>query len=134
MSSQLTTIRAIRGAIQVDADTPTAVLDATRELVTALIERNGLRQDDIVSILFTATPDLTSQFPASAAREAGLTDVPLICATEIDVPSAMPRVIRLLAHVESSLPKSEIEHVYLRGAEVMRPDLAIAGKEQLWPS
>jgi chorismate mutase len=129
MSSQLTTIRAIRGAIQVNADTPTAVMDATRELITALIERNGLHQDDIISILFTTTPDLVSQFPASAAREAGLTDVPLMCATEISVPGAMPRVIRLLAHVESSLPKSGIEHVYLRGAEVMRPDLAIAGKE-----
>jgi chorismate mutase len=126
MSDRLT-IRAIRGAIQADVDTPKAILEATHELVAAVIERNGLCQDDIVSVFFTMTPDLTSQFPALAARDAGLTDVPLICAMEIDVPGAMPKVIRLLAHVESTRPKSQIQHVYLRGAAAMRPDLALAG-------
>jgi chorismate mutase len=126
MSDRLT-IRAIRGAIQIDVDSPDAIREATHELVAAVIERNGLCQDDIVSVFFTTTPDLTSQFPALAARDAGLTDVPLICATEIDVPGAMPKVIRLLAHVESTRPKSQIQHVYLRGAAAMRPDLALAG-------
>lgn len=121
------TIRAICGAIQTDVDTPDAILDATHELVAAVIERNGLRQDDIVSVFFTTTPDLISQFPALAARDAGLTDVPLICATEIGVPGAMPRVIRLLAHVESTRRKSQIRHIYLRGAAATRPDLALAG-------
>lgn len=123
-----TTVRAIRGAIQVDDDTPDEILAATGELVSALLERNGIGQDDLVSIFFTTTPDLTSQFPALAAREAGLTDVPLMCASEIDVPDAMPRVIRLLAHTHTSRWKSEIEHVYLRGASTMRPDLITNGR------
>ena len=89
-------VRAIRGAIQVDADTREDVLEGSAELVTAVLERNHLSADDIISILFTATPDLTAEFPAYAARLLGLTDVPLMCASEIAVPGAMPRVLRLL--------------------------------------
>ena len=89
-------VRAIRGAIQVDADTREDVLEGSAELVTAVLERNQLSADDIISILFTATPDLTAEFPAYAARLLGLTDVPLMCASEIAVPGAMPRVLRLL--------------------------------------
>jgi len=117
-------VRAIRGATQVDADDREQVLDATRELVSAVMERNGLVHDDVISILFTATPDLRSEFPALAARELGFGDVPLMCATEIDVPHAMPRVLRLMAHVETPKPRSEIQHVYLRGAVGLRRDIA----------
>src|SRR4051812_7554085 len=94
-------VRAIRGATQVEADDREQVLEATRELVTAVLERNDLSHDDVISILFTATPDLVSEFPALAARELGMGDVPLMCATEIDVPHALPRVLRLMAHVDT---------------------------------
>lgn len=117
-------VRAIRGATQVDADDREQVLEATRELVTTVMDRNGLVHDDVISILFTATPDLRSEFPALAARELGFGDVPLMCATEIDVPHAMPRVLRLMAHVETEKPRSQIQHVYLRGAVGLRRDIA----------
>jgi chorismate mutase len=117
-------VRAIRGATQVDADDREQVLEATRELVTAVLERNDLDHDDVISILFTATPDLVSEFPALAARELGMGDVPLMCATEIDVPHALPRVLRLMAHVETPRDRTEIQHVYLRGATALRRDIA----------
>lgn len=116
-------VRAVRGAIQVDADTRDEVLSGSAELVTAVLERNGLTADDVISILFTATPDLTAEFPAYAARLLGLTDVPLMCATEIAVPGAMPRVLRLLAHVETEKARADLRHVYLRGAAALRTDL-----------
>jgi chorismate mutase len=116
-------VRAIRGAIQVDADTRDDVLEGSAELVKAVLERNGLSPDDVISILFTATPDLTSEFPAYAARLMGLVDVPLMCASEIAVPGAMPRVLRLLAHVETPLQRADVRHVYLRGAAALRTDL-----------
>jgi chorismate mutase len=109
-------VRAIRGAIQVDADTRDDVLEGSAELVSAVLERNELTGDDVISILFTATPDLTSEFPAYAARLLGLTDVPLMCATEIAVPGAMPRVLRLLAHVDTAMARADLRQVYLRGA------------------
>ena len=116
-------IRAVRGAIQVDEDEREQVLDATTELIRAVLERNGLTQEDLVSIVFTATPDLTSEFPAYAARQLGFVDVPLMCATEIAVAGAMPRVVRLLAHVETDRPRADVHHVYLRGAAALRRDL-----------
>ena len=116
-------VRAIRGAIQVDDDTREDVLEGSAELVKAVLERNRLSADDIISILFTATPDLTAEFPAYAARLLGLTDVPLMCASEIAVPGAMPRVLRLLAHVETELDRADVRHVYLRGAAALRTDL-----------
>ena len=116
-------VRAVRGATQVDADERQQVLDATSELLTEVLSRNGLATDDLISVLFTATPDLHAEFPAYAARQMGITDVPLMCACEIDVPGAMPRVLRLLAHVETDLPRSEVRHVYLRGAAALRTDL-----------
>jgi chorismate mutase len=116
-------VRAVRGAIQVDADSRQEILDRSAELVTAVLERNALGPDDVISILFTATPDLTAEFPAYAARLLGLTDVPLMCATEIDVPGAMPRVLRLLAHVDTPRSRAELRHVYLRGAAALRTDL-----------
>lgn len=116
-------VRAVRGAIQIDQDDRQQVLDATTELLTAVLERNGILADDLISVVFTATPDVRSEFPAYAARQMGITDVPLLCASEIDVPGAMPRVLRLLAHVETDRPRSELRHVYLRGAAALRTDL-----------
>jgi chorismate mutase len=116
-------VRAIRGAIQVDADVREQVLDATTELLTEVLERNALSSEDLISVIFTATPDLTSEFPAYAARQMGINDVPLLCASEIAVPGAMPRVLRLLAHVETDRSRHDLRHVYLRGAATLRTDL-----------
>ncbi|MEU9885815.1 chorismate mutase [Sphaerisporangium sp. NPDC051017] len=117
-------VRAIRGAVQIDADTREAVLAGVTELVTEVMERNRLTTDDVISVIFTSTPDLTSEFPALAARKLGFHDVPLICASEIDVPGALPRVVRLMAHVETDKPRQEIQHVYLKGAMALRVDIA----------
>jgi chorismate mutase len=118
------TVRAIRGAVQVDADERDAILEATAELVAEVMTRNDLTNDDVISVLFTVTPDLTAEFPALAARKIGFHDVPLLCATEIAVPGAMPRVVRLMAHVDTERPRSQIQHVYLRGAAALRLDIA----------
>jgi chorismate mutase len=118
------TVRAVRGAVQINADEREAILEGTAELVTEVMARNELAPGDVISVLFTATPDLTAEFPALAARKIGFHDVPLICATEIAVPGAMPRVVRLMAHVETDRPRSAIQHVYLRGAVALRLDMA----------
>ena len=118
------TVRAIRGAIQVDADEREAILEGTTELVSEVMSRNELTPDDVISVIFTVTPDLTAEFPALAARKIGFHAVPLMCATEIPVRGAMPRVVRLMAHVETDRPRSEIQHVYLRGAVALRLDIA----------
>ncbi|GGM63394.1 chorismate mutase [Thermopolyspora flexuosa] len=117
-------VRAIRGAIQVDANEREAILAGVTELVTEVMARNELTTDDVISVIFTATPDLNAEFPALAARKLGFHDVPLICATEIDVPGALPRVVRLMAHVETDKPRQQIQHVYLRGAVALRLDIA----------
>ena len=117
-------VRAIRGATRLSADDPAEMSEAVVELVTAMLERNDVDRADLISAIFTATPDLVSMFPAAAARGLGLGDVPLICAQEIDVAGALTRVVRVMAHVETQLPRAEIAHVYLRGAEVLRQDLA----------
>lgn len=116
-------VRAIRGAIQVDANDRDQILAGATDLVTEVLKRNDIAPEDLISIVFTATLDLNAEFPAYAARLLGLTDVPLLCTTEIAVPDSMPRVLRLLAHVETDLPRSEIRHVYLRGATALRTDL-----------
>ena len=116
-------VRAVRGAIQVDRDDRDEILEAAGELVREVLARNDLVPDDLISIVFTATPDLTAEFPAYAARLAGITDVPLLCASEIAVPGALPRVIRLLAHLETHRSRAELRHVYLRGAAALRTDL-----------
>lgn len=123
MGNSAVAVRAVRGAVQVEADDRDAILNGAAELVRAVMHRNGIEPTDLISILFTATPDLTAEFPAYAARLMGLTDVPLLCATEIAVPGAMPRVLRLLAHVESDRHRAEIRHVYLGGAAALRTDL-----------
>lgn len=116
-------VLAIRGAIQVDRDRREDVLSATAELVQAVLSRNGLAAADLISIVFTATQDLRSEFPAYAARQLGLTAVPLLCTVEMDVPGAMPRVIRLLALAEGDMARQDVRHAYLRGAAALRTDL-----------
>lgn len=117
-------VRGIRGATQLTADDPAEMRDAVVELVTAMLERNALSVADVISGIFTTTPDLVSAFPASFARELGFAEVPLLCASEIDVRGALPRVVRVLMHADLALPRSEVQHVYLRGAEALRQDLA----------
>jgi chorismate mutase len=116
--------RGIRGAITVDADDPRAIVAATKRLLTAMIEQNEVELDDIASVLFSLTPDLRAVFPALGAREMGWVHVPMLHFTEIDVPGSLPRVIRVLMHVNTTRTQQEIEHVYLDGARVLRPDLA----------
>lgn len=116
-------MRAVRGAITVERDDAEQVMAATRELLTALAERNAIAHESVVSAIFTVTPDITSEFPARAARELGWSDVPLLCAMEIATPTGLARCIRVLLHVETELPRSALRHVYLRGARALRPDL-----------
>ena len=115
-------LRALRGATTVDANEADAILSATEELMREVMERNSLEPDQMVSCIFTCTNDLDAEFPAVAARRLGLSSVPLLCAREIDVPGALPRVIRLLLHCYPD-PDSEPRHVYLREAESLRRDL-----------
>ena len=117
-------VRAIRGAIQLDGDEREHLLASVEELVTEVLRQNELDLDQLISIVFTATSDIHAEFPALAARGLGLGDVPLLCAQEIDVEGAMPRVIRLMVHAETDVPRSGVRHVYLRGAVGLRRDLA----------
>ena len=116
-------VRALRGATTVDADTPDQITGRTVALLEEMFERNGVDHDDLISILFTVTSDLSSAFPAAGARTIGLGDVPLLCAQEIPVPSSMPRCIRVLAHLTTDRPRNELRHVYLEGAVSLRDDL-----------
>ena len=117
-------VRAFRGATQLSADTKAEMREAVVELLQDLLKANSISDDDLISILFTATPDIKSDFPAAGVRELGLVDLPLICAQELDVAGSLPHTIRLLIHANSSLTRSEVTHKYLRGAVVLRPDLA----------
>ncbi len=116
-------VRGLRGATTAAANTPEAIGAATRELVQALLAENGIDPADIASIIFTVTADLNAQFPALAARELGLQQVPLLCAREIDVPGSQPRCIRVLMHVNTTRTQAEMRHVYLGEAKALRPDL-----------
>ena len=117
-------LRAVRGAVQIDADRPDLVVAGTEELLLEIMARNSVEPDHLISLLFTMTQDLTSEFPAVAARRLGLGVVPLMCAVEVPVPGSLPRVVRVMAHIESDLTTTAIRHVYLHGARVLRPDLA----------
>jgi chorismate mutase len=117
-------VRAIRGATQVSANTAEAITEGTQELLLEILTINKLTPDDVISVLLTSTPDLTATFPAAAARLVGFDSTPLICSVEIDVDGALPRTIRVMAHVESELTKSEISHIYLHGAKALRRDIA----------
>jgi len=123
-------IRAIRGAITVDADTREEIAARTTALLETLYERNQLEHEDVISILFTATQDLASAPPAAAARNFGLVDVPLLCAQEMPVIGSLSLCIRLMLHIETDRPRSELRHVFLRGATVLRPELAESGDDQ----
>jgi chorismate mutase len=115
-------LRAVRGATSVPEDTAAAIRARTAELLTEVLDRNGLAADDLVSIIFTATQDLAAEFPAVAAREIGLSRVPLLCTREIPVVGALPMCIRLLAHCYAP-PERPIRHVYLHEARQLRTDL-----------
>jgi chorismate mutase len=116
-------VRGIRGAINVADNTAEAIGDASRRLLVAMLEANALDAAAIISAFFTVTTDLNAAYPAAAARSLGWLDVPLLDAQEIEVPGGMPRVIRVLLHVESNRPRSAIQHVYLGDAARLRPDL-----------
>jgi chorismate mutase len=120
-------LRGIRGATTVDRDEPEAILEATRELLAAMLEGNGIDDfEEIAAIFFTTTPDLVSTFPAEAARELGMDMVPLICNQEIPVPGRLARVGRVMMQVNTRRSQREMRHVYLRGAAALRPDLVSA--------
>jgi len=116
-------VRAVRGATQLDADVREHLLERVAEMVLDVMESNGLEVDDFISVIFTATSDLHAEFPAYAARRLGFGDVPLICARELEIEGSMPRVVRMLGHVETDLPRADITHVYLHGAAALRRDL-----------
>lgn len=120
-------LRGIRGAINVSEDVPEEILEATKELLGAMLESNEIVDFDVIaSIFFTTTPDLVSTFPAEAARELGMTTVPLICNSEIPVPGRLPRCVRVMMQVNTTKSQAEMHHVYLREARTLRPDLVSA--------
>ena len=116
-------VRAIRGATQLEVDEAQHLLDRTRELLRELLAANELSVDDFVSIIFTATGDIHSAFPAVAARALGFEEVPLLCTRELEIEGSLPRAIRLMAHVETAKSRAEVRHVYLHGATVLRADI-----------
>jgi len=116
-------LRAVRGATQVDVDEKEHVLALTRDLVAEVMEVNKLTPDDVVSIVFSATRDICSVAPALAARQLGLHDPALLCLQEMHVEGAMPRLVRLLAHVETQLTRDQVRNVYQRGTDALRRDV-----------
>ncbi len=121
-------VRGLRGATSVLQNTREEILEAARELLREMLRANELENDfdEIVSILFTTTPDLNATFPAEAARELGMHQVPLLCASEIDVPGRLPRCVRMLMHVNTDKPQKAMVHIYLREAKALRPDVRSA--------
>ena len=116
-------VRAVRGATQLETDSRDHMLDRVAEMVRDVMASNDLDVEDFISIIFTATSDLVSEFPAYAARQLGFDDVPLICARELEIDRSMPRVVRMMAHVETDLGRKDVTHVYLHGAAALRRDL-----------
>ena len=116
-------VRGLRGATTCEENTSEQVSEVTQELLVEMLERNGITHDDVISVLFTTTPDLTASFPATAARGVGFGDVPLLCASEINVPGAMPLTVRVLMHAYTERSRDELRHVYLRKAPSLRDDL-----------
>ena len=116
-------VRALRGATTVDEDSREQVTDRVVELLEAMMDRNGVHHDDLISVVFTATPDIHSMFPAEAARKIGFGDVPLICAQELDITGATPMVVRVLVHLTTERARADLHHVYLHGARSLRDDL-----------
>ena len=125
-------MRGVRGATTVEEDTPGAILLATRELLEQIMQENAaMTTEDIASAFFTLTEDLSSAYPALAARQIGWERVPMICSREIRVPDGLPRVLRVLLHWNTDVPQSEIRHVYMRDAVTLRPDLGSVGQPSL---
>ena len=118
-----TAVRALRGATTIDEDTTEQICERTQALVQAMLDHNGVDKDDLISILFTATDDVHAMFPATAARDIGLGDVPLICARELDIVGGTPRCIRVMMHLTTTRSRSELHHIYLEGAKGLRDDL-----------
>jgi chorismate mutase len=116
-------VRALRGATTVDTDTPEQLHERVQTLLQRMLDRNGVDKDDLISLLFTATDDIHSMFPASAARAIGFGDVPLICARELDIVGGTPLCVRVMMHVNTTKARSELHHVYLEGAKGLRDDL-----------
>jgi chorismate mutase len=116
-------VRAVRGATTVEEDTTEAITERVVALLECMLQRNGLAEEDVISILFTATEDITSTFPATAARTMGLGAVPLICARELAVVGSVPLCIRVMMHVTTERGRDEVHHVYLEGAQGLRDDL-----------
>ncbi len=116
-------VRAIRGAITVENNDKTEILNATGRLLDEVIRQNGLKREDMISIIFTLTPDLNAVFPAVAARDMGMVNVPLMCMSEISIEGALEKCVRILLYTNSEKQLDEIQHVYLEGAQVLRPDL-----------
>jgi chorismate mutase len=117
-------LRGIRGATTVESNTKAAILEATQELLSAIVQANEIREDDVASAFFSATPDLNAEFPALAARHMGWSHVALTCMQEMYVPGSLPMCVRILMHVNTAKAQDEVQFVYLRGAKVLRPDLA----------
>jgi chorismate mutase len=117
-------VRGFRGATTADANTREAILDATAELLEELVRANDIQHDYVASIIFTTTPDLNAEFPAVAARNAGWTDIALMCGHEMSVPGSLQRCVRILMHVNTELAADQVKHIYLREATRLRPDLA----------
>lgn len=121
--------RGIRGATTATSNTAEDILEATQQLVMALIDLNEIASEDIASAIFTTTTDLTAMFPAMAARSFGWTDVPMMCAHEMAVPGALTKAVRVLVHVNTTKTPDEIRHVYLKDARQLRPEWAISDEE-----
>lgn len=126
----MTVCRGVRGATTIEADDRELVLKATRELLALMIRLNGIRSDDVASAIFTTTPDIVSVFPATAARQLGWLDVPLMCAHEMSVAGSLGHCIRILLHWNTDKPQQAIQHVYLHEARNLRPDKRIVLSEQ----
>jgi len=124
-------MRALRGATTVDKDDPAEIRVRTTDLLNKLFERNEISHDDVISIIFTTTADVTALPPAAAARDIGLVDVALLCAQEMETSVGPNRCIRLMLHVETDRSRQELKHVFVRGAVVLRPDLAEPGDEEM---
>ena len=118
------TCRGVRGATTAESNSRDDILRSTRQLLALMIRRNNIEADDVASALFSVTRDLNAEFPALAARQLGWLDVPLMCTHEISVPGSLPRCIRVLVHWNTEKPQKEINHIYIKGAAGLRPDLS----------
>ncbi|MCY3632972.1 MAG: chorismate mutase [bacterium] len=116
-------VRALRGATTIDVDTPEHMEERITALLSALLDRNDVHHEDLISIIFTATSDIDSAFPAAAARKFGLGDVPLLCAQELDIDGGTPLCLRVLVHLTTERRRDELHHIYLEGAQGLRDDL-----------